>query len=63
MTNIAFVHSIFPAGGAERVTIDIAQYLSKFDKYKIYVFTTTENKSLYDNSLTEYITNIKISKS
>lgn len=62
MTNIAFVHSIFPAGGAERVTIDIAQYLSKFDKYKIYVFTTTENKSLYDNSLTEYITIIKISK-
>lgn len=67
MTNIAFIHNKFPAGGAERITIDIAQYLTKCDKtnnkYKIYVFTTSENKSLYNNTLSEYITIVKISGS
>ncbi len=65
MTNIAFIHNKFPAGGAERITIDIAQHLTKCDKtnneYKIYVFTTSENKSLYNKSLSEYITIVKIS--
>ncbi len=36
---IAFVHGEFPFGGAERVTIDIAEYL-KDKNYEIFVFTT-----------------------
>lgn len=40
MKRIAFVHNRFPAGGAERVTIDIARYLSAFDGYEVFVFAT-----------------------
>ena len=40
MKKVAFVHDIFPGGGAERVTIDIAKYLSGHNLgYKCYVFT------------------------
>ena len=36
--NIAFVHNAFPAGGAERITIDLIEYFSKSEgKYNIYV--------------------------
>ena len=31
MTTIAFVHNRFPAGGAERITIDIARYLKSME--------------------------------
>lgn len=38
---IAFVHNSFPAGGAERITLDIAKYLSSFDsEYKVFVYAT-----------------------
>lgn len=37
---VAFVHDDFPFGGAERVTMDIANYLSSFD-YDVYIFTGT----------------------
>lgn len=38
---IAFVHNSFPAGGAERITLDIAKYLSSFDStYKVFVYAT-----------------------
>lgn len=36
---VAFVHDVFPAGGAERVTLDVANYLSS-NGYEVYVFTT-----------------------
>ena len=40
MKKIAFVHDIFPGGGAERVTLDIAEFLSKSNScYQCYVFT------------------------
>lgn len=38
MIRIAFVHNNFPAGGAERVTIDIASYLKAFDGYEVFVY-------------------------
>lgn len=38
MIRIAFVHNNFPAGGAERVTIDIASYLKGFDDYEVFVY-------------------------
>ena len=33
MVRIAFIHNSFPAGGAERVTVDIARYLSGLGGY------------------------------
>ena len=37
--NIAFVHGDFPFGGAEKVTLDIAEYLAPMG-YGVYIFTT-----------------------
>ena len=37
---IAFIHNRFPSGGAERVTIDIASYLSTFGEYEVYVYAS-----------------------
>ena len=46
MIKVAFIHNNFPAGGAERVTIDIAKYLHKLKDYQVYVFATRINESL-----------------
>ena len=51
MKRIAFVHNWFPAGGAERVTIDIAEYLNMVGGYKVYVFAT----HLSESRLTEKV--------
>lgn len=40
MTKVAFIHNIFPAGGAERVTIDIARHLAGCRGYEVYVYAT-----------------------
>ena len=41
MKKIAFVHEKFPIGGAERVTLDICEYLSGHDSgYRCYVFAS-----------------------
>ena len=37
---IAFVHNWFPAGGAERVTMDIAGYLNSVGGYEVFVYAT-----------------------
>ncbi|WP_294080872.1 glycosyltransferase [Proteiniphilum sp. UBA5384] len=46
---ILFLHDTFPAGGAERITIDIANYITTFG-YEVYVSARTlnvcENKSI-----------------
>ena len=52
MTNIAFIHGCFPAGGAERVTIGIAEYLHKTNG-DCYVFVYTSYIS--DDFLTDNI--------
>lgn len=58
--NIAFTHAGFPGGGAERVTKDIANYLSKFgNKYKVYVFT---KHIATDLLTTDHTVNIKLEK-
>lgn len=36
MRKILFIHDVFPCGGAERVTVDIASYVLKYD-YEVYV--------------------------
>lgn len=57
MTNIAFIHGRFPAGGAERVTIDIARYLHQFKgEYNISVYTSRINESPELESICQYLT-------
>ncbi len=46
LKKIAFVHDTFPFGGAERVTIDIANYLSSCG-LEIYIFTGKFDKDKY----------------
>lgn len=42
MPCIAFIHNRFPAGGAERITMDIADYLYKSGKsYQVYVYASS----------------------
>ena len=41
MKKIAFIHDVFPIGGAERITLDICNYLySNSPHYRCYVFAT-----------------------
>lgn len=40
MKRIAFIHNRFPAGGAERVTMDIALYLNSVSGYEVYVYAS-----------------------
>ena len=57
MTNIAFVHGRFPAGGAERVTIDIARYLHQFEgEYNVLVYASKINGGEYLESVKQYFT-------
>lgn len=43
---VLFYHENFPAGGAERVTMDIANYISKFE-YEVYVLASNINEGDY----------------
>ena len=41
MIRVAFIHNNFPAGGAERITMDIAAYLSTQEgRYESYVYAS-----------------------
>lgn len=44
MKNIAFIHKVFPYGGAERISIDIAGYCFS-SGYRSYVFTWKKDES------------------
>ena len=56
MVTVAFVHNRFPAGGAERITIDIARYLKDIGGYRVYVYTTRVNQMLMTEELDEILT-------
>ena len=56
MVTVAFVHNRFPAGGAERITIDIARYLKDVGGYRVYVYTTRVNQMLMTEELDEILT-------
>lgn len=57
MKRIAFIHGCFPAGGAERITVDVAEYLNNLGGYEIFVYTS----KIEDELLTSRIeANIKI---
>ena len=38
MKRILFFHEVFPCGGAERVTIDIANYLSGYGMKALWLY-------------------------
>ena len=40
MLKIAFIHNTFPSGGAERITVDIAEYLACHENYKVFVYAS-----------------------
>lgn len=56
MKRIAFIHNNFPAGGAERITVDIAQYLHTVGGYEVYVYATRINTSLLTPDIGKFIT-------
>lgn len=51
MIKIAFIHNNFPAGGAERVTIDIARYLKTCGGYEVYVYASRIAESLLTDDM------------
>ena len=53
MVKIAFIHNRFPAGGAERVTIDVARYLHRFEGYKVYVYASRIARELLTEEMAE----------
>lgn len=63
MKKIAFVHDVFPGGGAERVTLDIAEYLSQHrPDYQCYVLTPHIIEELNTEDVKRNITIIPIQK-
>lgn len=51
MPKIAFVHNRFPAGGAERITIDIAKYLNSFPRYEVFVYYSRLSESFLSDEI------------
>ena len=63
MKKIAFIHDIFPGGGAERVTLDIAEHLQKERAdYQCYVFTPKITEELCTEQVKSLISIIPIRK-
>ena len=56
MVRIAFIHNSFPAGGAERVTVDIARYLKRFGGYQVFVYAKRITESLMSDGLKDILT-------
>ena len=57
---IAFIHNNFTAGGAERVTIDVARYLSSFEGYNIYVYASRIAEGLMTDDIRQTLVLRKI---
>lgn len=51
MIRIAFIHNYFPAGGAERITIDIARYLHGLGGYEVFVYASRPDESALTDEL------------
>ena len=59
---IAFSHNAFPCGGAERVTLDIAKYMTQnIPGCRFYVFAYKIMEELCTEEVRRYITIIKVS--
>lgn len=57
---IAFIHKIYPSGGAERITSVLAGYLSRRG-YRVYVFVEKLQEDLLNEADRHYITFIPVS--
>ena len=60
MIRIAFVHNRFPAGGAERVTMDIASYLKEYGGYEVFVYASRISKAQLNDEMLSNFTLRKI---
>ena len=57
MSRIAFVHNNFPAGGAERITLDIARYLHGLNgAYKTFAYVTRTADEMITDDIRSFIT-------
>lgn len=56
MKRIAFIHNNFPAGGAERITIDIARYLHGIGGYEVYVYATRFDEKTVSERFGRFLT-------
>ena len=55
--NIAFCHNSFHLGGAERITLDIIQYLSTFGgQYNLFLFAPEFSKQNFPSEVLEKFT-------
>ena len=53
---IAFIHNAFPAGGAERITTDIARYLKSQGGYDVFVYATHRSEALWNDEIDSILT-------
>ena len=60
MIRIAFVHNRFPAGGAERVTMDIASYLKEYGGYEVFVYASRISEAQLNDEMLSNFTLRKI---
>ena len=60
MVTIAFVHNRFPAGGAERVTMDIASYLKEYGGYEVFVYASRISEAQLNDEMLSNFTLRKI---
>ena len=60
MIRVAFIHGRFPAGGAERVTIDIARYLKDAGGYEVFVYASRVSEELITDEIREILTVCRI---
>ena len=56
--NIAIIHTRFPSGGAERISIDIAEYLStiKGGNYKVFLYCKSREEGMMTKRINEVMT-------
>ena len=56
--NIAIIHTAFPSGGAERISIDIAEYLSTVHggQYKVFVYCKRKDEGMMTDRIKEIMT-------
>ncbi len=61
MVRVAFIHGKFPAGGAERITVDIARYLNGVGGYEVFVYTARIAESMLVGDIPDIVKVRKIS--
>lgn len=55
MIRVAFIHNVFPAGGAERITVDVARYLKGAGGFEVYVYASRFSASLMPEDMADVL--------